>query len=236
MSSPDHAIMPAKFSNALMASFIASDGTAAKLLVDQSTNVSAATTTAPKICGGCTLMDLTASSTDSVGKDFQFYDGTVLSTVGASTGTVTFTSSTIARAVGSWITDGWTPGDLVMSFSLTAAGIATARVAGQDGVLGIVTGVTATTITVNGTPFTAGAAPSGMRICQVAPLYRATIPAGAGQNPTIQSLKLLGSGFDGSTMKLERKFGPNDIFAVAPVTAVSALPAVVAFAPKIALY
>lgn len=237
MSSPDHVNMPGKFLNGLLASFIAADGTAAKLLVDDSSALAAAATaSSPRLYGGYSLIDLTASSTDSSAKDFQFYDGTIYTAVGGSTGTVTFATNKITRASGSWVTDGWMAGDLVMCFSPAAKGSAIARTAGIDGVLAIVTSVTSTDINVNGTPFNAGAAQTGLRICKVSPLFRATIAANAGQSNVVASQKLLGYGYDGSAMKQERKIGSNDIFAVAPVAAVSALPAVISFAPKLALY
>ena len=235
MSSPDHAITPSVFRGGLPVTFIASDGTAAKLVADITTP-QAGTLTLARLVGGSTIIDFTATSTDAVAKDIIVWSGTVYTTVGGSTGTAATTTSTITRSTGSFITDGWMPGDLVMMFAPTAIGTAFARTAGIDGVLGIVTAVAATSLTVNGTPFAAGTLTTGMRICKMSYGVRVTVPANAGTNGTSISQALLGQPNDGSLLRFEKKLGANDVVAVALQSAVSALPSWININTELALY
>lgn len=232
MSSPDYAITPALFKSAPPATFIAATGTAAKIVVDQMPEA-AATATAPLYFGGGTVIDLTASSTDSVAKDVQLYVGTVATTqsVGA-TGNLTTTTGTIVRASGSFIADGWAPGDLVMTF----APAGTAANAAMDGILGVVTAVTATTLTVNGTPFAAMTLAAGTRVVRVKPHFRQTVAATAGTANNVPSQGLLGQINDGSAVRTELKLGANNVLIAALAAAASALPAYVSVGAVVALY
>lgn len=237
MSSPNHAIVPSAFKSGLLATFIAADGVAAKLVVD-TTAAQAPSSTLPRLIGGCTIIDFTAASTDGSDREFIVWNGTVVTTVGGTTGTAAVaTSSTITRATGSFITDGWVPGDLVMMFGVTTVGSAQARVAGVDGVLGTITGVSATTLTVNGTPFTVNALATGVRICKMSYGARVKVSANAGTNGSSATQQMIGQGNDATLLKYEKKLGKDDIVAVAPVGgAVSALPAYISFSTELALY
>lgn len=229
MSSPLNAAVPAAFLTALV-TLIAADSTAAKVLVEPQA-AAAAGATSPLYFGGASVLDLTAASTDAANKDLQFWLGKVATTVGAATGTVTITASTIVRTTGDFIADGWRPGDLVMSFNQ----VGTARQA-VDGVLGIVTGVTATTLTVNATPFSALTLNVGARICRMTGLFRAPVTAGSGTNGTVASAGLLNNSLDGSTLRYERKLGENELLAVSSQATLSALPAYISVAAQIVRY
>lgn len=230
MTTPLYSAVPAGFITAI-AALIASQGTQARVLVDAQP-ATAATALSPLYMGGATVIDMVATSTDAAAKDLVLWQGSVLTTVGGSTSTATTTTSTATRASGSFITDGWTPGDLLMVFSP----FGTAATSGVDGVLGIVTAVAAGTLTVNGTPFSAQTLPTGARLCRVFQIERATVAASAGTNGSTPSVALLNNGQDGSVMRYERKLGPADLIAVGAQAAVSALPAVITVGAQVARY
>lgn len=234
MSSPDHAVMPSAFKGGLPVSFIAADGTKAKLIADI-TAAQAGTATLARLIGGSSIIDMTACSTDAAAKEMVVWYGTVYTTAGGATGTLSTTTSTIARASGSFITDGWVPGDLVMMFAPTAKGAAIAPSA-NDGILGIVTGVAALTLTVNGTPFSATTVPATTRICRMARGFNAAIPALSGSSATVANVSLLSNGNDSSLLKYEKKSGADDVVALSMAAAVSALPAYVSVEAVLALY
>lgn len=229
MSNALYAIVPSGFENAT-ATLIAANGLVAKILIDQFP-AAAAIANQPAFFGGCAVIDITAASADANAKQILLYHGIVLTSVGASTGTATTTTSTVTRASGSYITDGWEIGDLVMTF---APKDALPNV--SDGLLGIVTGVVAGTLTVNGTPLVAGSLAAGTRICRVALDLRATVDALAGTNGNSASIGLLNHGNDGSLLRYERKLGANELMAVATTAAVSALPAYINVSAQVARY
>lgn len=229
MTTPIFAIVPASFENA-SATLIAASGVAAKVLVDQFA-AAAATGTAPQFNGGCSVIDITATSTDSAAKDLLLYHGIVTTTVGGATGAVTTTTNTIARASGSFIADGWVPGSLVMMFAPRGVAANT-----FDGLLAIVTGVSAGALTVNGAPFGAGSVASGSRICNMSLDLRAIIPGNSGTSGASTSIALLDHDNDGSLLRSERKLGANDLLAVAATSALSALPAYMNVSAQVARY
>lgn len=228
MTSPVFAAVPASYENA-SATLIAANGTAAKVLVDQYLSA-AATNTAPQYYGGCSVIDITAASTDGA-KILQLYHGGVRTTVGGSTGAVTTTTNTIARATGSFIVDGWVPGDLVMTFAAKGA-----AANAYDGVLAVVTGVGALTLTVHGTPFGAGVVAAATRICKISLGVCAPIPANSGTNGTSASVTLLDNEYSGSILRTERKVGEQELLAVSAMSAVSSLPAYINVSAQVARY
>ncbi len=231
MTTPLHAIVPAAFDNGVV-TFIAADGTAAKVLVEPQAPA-AASALSPLFLGGASVIDMTAVSTDGTAKDLILWHGEVLTTVGGATGTAATTTSTVTRAAGSFITDGWKPGDLVMLFAPPDQ----ARTAGVDGVLGIVTAVAAGTLTVNGTPLTAtGALVAGLRICRMAFDFRAPVGANSGTNGVLPSVALLSNAMDSSALRTERKLGASELLAVSMQAAVSALPAYINVGAQFARY
>jgi hypothetical protein len=229
MSNPSYAAVPAQFQTAAV-SFIAVDTTTAKVLVEPMAAV-AAGATSPLLSGGCTVIDMTASSTDAAAKDVTVLLGQVLTTVGTNTGAVTTTTSTIVRTVGDYIADGWKPGEVVMMFNNPANQRQTI-----DGVLGVITAVAALTLTVNGTPLFVATPTSGVRICRMSPLFRTPVPANSGSNGTVPNVALLGASMDSSGLRTERKLGATDLLAVSLSAAVSALPAYISVNAQVARY
>lgn len=240
MSSPTNAITPALFLNPAPTTFTVGNTTVAKVVVDTFAGA-AATGTLPAFYGGCTVIDLTASSTD-VAKNLMIYIGTVMTTVdagsvtGATTSTAT-TNATLVRTNGSFITDGYRIGDLVMLFAPTAVGSAFAPQT-VEGTLATVTAVSATTLTFNGIPtgWTAITVTTGTRICRMTPHFNAPIAASAGTNGTTASVALLGNTMDGSYVRSELKLGSTNILAAAMTANVGALPAYVSVDAVVALY
>ena len=229
--------LPAGFRSPKPIAFTVTNGTVAKVLVEQ-IPAALANGSLPPYYGGGTLIDLTATSTDASNKDVILYQGTVLTTQDpTNTGSITTgAQNTLTRASGSWIADGWGVGDLAMVFA--AFGVAQV-VTGIDGLPLIVTGVTATVLTFNGTPLAAGAniLSAGSRICAVADKFRATVTANASNSSTIPNVLLLGNpAFDNSKITSELKFGADNLIIAAMQSAVSALPAQVKLLPTIARY
>lgn len=226
--------VPGAYSN-VDVSFTAASGTAAKVLVDETpagglTNNFLANAA---LAGGCRVVDATVASTDGTDKDLVVYDGVRLTTVGAvSTGTVTITTSnTINRPAGSWLADGWRVGATVMVFAaMNAAPQA------SDGVAAIVTSVSASALVVNGTPLTNETLVVGTRLCRVSQQFKTTIKTNSGNSPTVQNVSLIANAMDSTADKLGVWLGATGMKIVAPVTAVSALPAKIDVNAKLAGY
>jgi hypothetical protein len=226
--------VPGAYSN-VDVSFTAAGGTAAKILVDETpagggTNNFLANTA---LAGGCRIVDSTVASTDAADKDLIVYDGTRLTTVSTgATGVVTITTqNTINRPAGSWIADGWRVGATVMPFAaLNAVPQA------SDGVAGVVTSVTASTLVVNGTPFTNETLNVGTRLVRASQQFRTTIKANSGNSPTIINVSLIANSMDSTADKLGIWLGATGMKIVAPAAAVSALPAVINVNAKLAGY
>ena len=231
MSGPVNAITPALFGRSQPAGFTADNTTVAKILVDAMPGA-AASGVLPATYGGGTVIDITATSSDSVNRDILLYTGTVNTTNGSATGAMTTTSSTIPRTTGSFIADGFMQGDMVMVF----APFGTAPNTGVDGIACIVHGITATTLTLNGTPLGAVTLAAGTRICRVKPHLRATVSAGAGTNGSTTSLGLIGNSLDGSSTRYELKLGPASILVAAMQATISALPALIGVDAALAQY
>jgi hypothetical protein len=228
--------LPAAFRSPKPIAFTVTNGTTAKILIEQIPAANASGSL-PPYYGGGTLIDLTATSTDSSNKDAILYVGTVLTTQDpTNTGNITTGSqNTLTRVNGSWIADGFEVGALAMIF--TAAGTAQV-VTGIDGLPLIVTGVTATVLTFNGTPLAAGAniLTAGSRILAIADKTRNTVTANAG-NGTVPNVCLLANpSQDNSKVTTELKFGADNMLIVAMASAVSALPAQVKVLPSIGRY
>jgi hypothetical protein len=216
MSNPLNAIVPSSFDTD-SGFIVTATGTAAVLILEPQP-AAAATATSPLYFGGCTVIDGTISTTESVARDLQVWKGKNITTVGGSTGTVTTTTSTIVRASGSFITDGWRVGELVMTFAPNAG----AANAAQDGVVGTITTVAALTLTVSGTPFAALTLLTGTRIARVRRVFVTTIPIGAGTTAAAANVKLINNSNDSSISIGDRKLGQNDFLAVASLTALTA--------------
>lgn len=233
MSTAVYGNVPCEFAaSSFVASFIAADTTKLKVIVDAQPAVAAAGTQ-PLKQGGCTVIDAVATSSDAASKDMQLYLADVRTTVAAAaTGVVATTTSTITRVTGSWLTDGFRVG---MTVALFAAMNLDAN--NCDGVVGVISAVTATVITVSGTPFTANAAvPNTTRVCAMSPHFRTSIPANSGLSAIAASVGLLGAANDGSTIRTELKLGTTQMLVAGLAAAASALPAYVNARATIARY
>lgn len=236
MSSPEYAVTPIGFQALpLNAAFTNGNGTILRAVVDgsQFSQNLAPAANAPVAYGGGTLIDLNASSTDGTARDVLLYDGRTLTTQSAgATGTLSTTASTIVRATGSFITDGWRVGHGVVL--LTPDGLAEDA---QAGIFGIVTGVSATTLTLNGTPLTVNAGlAAGTRVVRARPLGRVTVAIQQGTGSTNPlPLDVITTLSNGLTVKTERKFGVNDLLLAGMQAAVTA-GAQVSLGGLIALY
>ena len=235
MSGPQNAITPVGFVQPPAASFTAGNTTIAKVLVDQYP-AAASAGNLPAYYGGCSVIDLVASSSDTVARDVLLYIGYVATTQ-ATTGTnpsgaITTTASTLVRATGSWIVDGYQVGDQIMTFAPPG----TAPNNNMDGIPGTVTSISALTMTVNATPFGTLTLAAGTRIVRNSPHLRVTVPIAAGTNGTTSSVGLIGTAVDGSALKYEIKLGPQNVLIVGMQATVSALPVVVSVGATVALY
>lgn len=233
MSSFANAITPALFQSVGPVSFVAGNGTTAKVVIEPQVGAAAAGTL-PAFYGGCTYIDLVASSTDAAGKDVLLYEGRIFTTQETTnTGAMsTAGTNTITRAAGSFITDGWQVGDVAMIF----APVGTAANAAVDGIIGVLSGVAAGVLTASGAPWANLALASGTRVVKVGQLFRATVAANAGNSATIPSVSLLANAMDASIIRTERKLGSTEMLIVAMQAAVAALPAFVSISGQMARY
>lgn len=233
MSTFVYANAPAGFLQPAPANFTATNTTVAKVVVD-TYPAAIATTTTPQYYGGCTAIDLVATSTDSVARAVMVYDCAVSTTQDPTfTGVMTTTTSTIPRTTGSFVTDGWLVGDQVMTFSPSSV----APNAAVDGIVCIVTAVTALGLTLNGTPIAALTLGAATRICKVRTVGRFPIAITAGTDGATANVNLIGSTtLDKSLLTTEVKLGASNLIAIAMQATISALPAVVSIGATVARY
>ncbi|MBP2311883.1 hypothetical protein [Azospirillum soli] len=180
--------------------------------------------------GGCRVIGGSISSTDGSAKSLLIYIGECLTTQDTTnTGTLALTTGSVTRVNGSFITDGWRVGDALMLFGPTAAPNVGSATQANTGALAVITAVAATTLTVNGTPFTADAAlPSSARLFRVAQRTRRAIAANAGNADATPAVALMGGTQDPASASLPDtgwELGSTNALIVALVAAASALPA-----------
>lgn len=184
--------------------------------------------------GGQRIIDGAISSTDGTARSVLFYIGTQMTKQADMAGTSTVTTSnTFTRGAGTntFLTDGWQVGDGAMPFNMATAA--------NNGVLGIVTSVTATTLVVNGAPYTNETMPTGSRIFRVQQKTRKGIPLNSGNTDTAAPVPLLGGTQDPTALlgsDIGLSLGPDGALILAMFAAVSALPAQVSAWASSALY
>lgn len=220
MSFPDYANVPVGSQQIQPLSFVNAAGTALRALIDGSlfpqTAGGANGALPPAYYGGVAALDLHATSSDTAAKDVLLYEGTVVATQGASTSTLSTTATMIVRATGDWAAEGRRVGDQVVLMAPTN-GPANA----QDGIVCLVSAVTATTLTVTGLSVN-GSLIAGTRLVLLKPLGRFTIPAGAGTNGAASPVDLLTTIGLTATLKTDRRFGVNDMLLAGMQSAVTA--------------
>lgn len=230
------------------ASFFAANSTRAKILVDTSPpRVAPAISGVPGadetvlpgeiairqriFTGGRRVSDGLITSSDAVEKGLLVFQGLLLSAVTAihalfggmgTVGTTATTNATITRSTGSFITDGWLPGDTGMVFGSIAASAA------NDGSLFRVTTVAALTLTLDGVSgiSVAGTESAGYRIFRVGQCTRKSVTPNAGNSNTIPAVPLIGGAQD-PRIDTGILLDANGCLIVGMAAAVSALPAVV---------
>lgn len=165
----------------------------------------------PPLYGGFSLIDLTAVASGTAA-DVLVYVGTDIS-IGASS--LTTTTSTIANDNSvSFISTGWRGGDQCVMFSPEVSAFLPVA---NDGIVGIVTGVTTTTLTLSGTPLTALSMNPGTKLYKISQLFRKSVTASAGYGTAASEL-LMGGATDSSAVRGDRKFGADQILIAAMST------------------
>jgi len=193
--------------------------------------------------GGQRVIGGNISSTDGTSRDVLIYRGSTLTTqsTGATGALAVATTSTITRAIGDFHGDGWTIGDAIMIFGPApstfggfgapdyslSAGTYTAL--SSVGVLGVLTGVAALTLTVNGTPLTAESL-AGCRLIRVAQSQRQTVASNSGNAAATADVLLIGGSNEldiNNLLAADRgiSLGASDVLVVASTGTISALPA-----------
>lgn len=233
MTTPQFAAVPAAFQSA-QCSFNISNSTLGKVLLEPAL-AAAETATSPRYHGGLSLLDLVAASTDPSIRDFLLWRAAVTTTQDAAlTGVVSTTATTVDRITGSFIADGWRIGDIVSVYA--PSGIA--AVAGTEGLFGSVSAVSALslTFTVIGTAWSIAVVPNGARICKMSQLFRASVPANAGNTAAIPNFSFLNNPMDSSLLRFERKLGLTEMLVLQPVAALTGLPITISFTAQIVRY
>lgn len=223
-------------------SFSVINGIAAKILVDcQPPGVEAAVLgetplpgeTDPRQLvrhGGERIIGGSVSSTDATAKSVLIYIGECLTTQdAATTGVLALTTGSATRAAGSFVTDGWRPGDSLMLFGPLGANNVGSATQANVGLLAQVTAVSALALTVAGPIFTADAAlPSGARLFRVALRTRRGVAVNAGYADNTPPTPLMGGAQDPASAALPStgwELGVDNALIVAMFAAVSAFPA-----------
>jgi len=243
------------------ASFIAANALRAKILVDHSPgglvlpDSSSFPANQPQITrGGQRIIGGSIASSDGTAKDVLQYIGTTLTTQSTvATGALAVaTTSTITRATGDFRLDDWKVGEALMIFGAgptTFGGVGTQDYSNNagtltalssSGVIATITAVSATTLTVNGTPLTVESL-AGCRLIRVVQDFRQTVAFNSGNAAATASVKLIGGTNQSDVNNLLAadqgiSLGATEVYIVAMQAAVSALPARIDFNAKSVLF
>lgn len=208
--------------------------------------------------GGQRIIGGAISSTDGTNRDVLISRGSTLTTQGSGTGALAVAStSTITRASGDFHADGWTIGDGLMIFGPPPSSVAATGFNGLGapdyslsagtytallsvGILGILTGVAALTLTVNGTPLSVESL-SGCRLIRVAQVQRQTVAANSGNVAATADVLLIGGSNEldiNNLLAADRgiSLGASDVLVVASQATISALPAQLNFSASSVLF
>lgn len=203
------------------ATFIAADGTRLKTVLHRAP--AGASIGVLQSTGGHRIFDVTAVSADTASKDVNLYVGKALTTrVAGTTGNITVAASTWTRALGNYLTEGWRQGDLAAI--ITPPTLAPAV---NEGTLGVVSSLTATVLTFNGTPFSAETlSTDGAMLVRLSPKGRIqpSTPSVAG-TPAFPAVSFIGSVQDNSADRVGMNIGADELLLAQVSAAVAALPA-----------
>lgn len=183
------------------------------------------------LTGGARIIDGKVTSTDSAAKSLKLYIGEQL-TLYANMGTVTTTATTnatITRSTGSFITDGWKAGDQLMLDGAVSAA--------NNGTVGVITAVTATTLTLSGVTAISVAETQGadFRVIRLSQYGQIPVPANAGNSDSVPPVKLFGHANDVYN-DLGIQLGATNLLIGALVANASALPAAIQVSINAGLY
>lgn len=212
MSTPQNGTTPGGFKDTNITTFVNATGTAPRIIAD----VAAAS---GNYLGGQRVYDVTVANTDTAANAVQLYEG-VQTSLYANMGAVTITgTNTLNRSIGSFITDGYQVGDVVI---LTGSANTSNNL-----IFLVVASVTALALVFNGTPVVNTTEGAGFRVIRLG--YRAStvIPAGggiaAGVTSTLNTtnVQLLG-GNDATKDTTGLELGANSLLVVSLYNAVTA--------------
>lgn len=176
--------------------------------------------------GGVRIFDGTISSSDAASKDMRVWTGKLL-TSGADMGATSITTQNkLGRTAGSFLTDGWQVGEAAMLFGDTTDA--------NNGTPLVVTAVTASELTFNGTLLTNGAPPATLQVYRIALRKVVQIPANSGNTNALRNVSLLA--FDNTIDVTGLTLGKRDALIVGMASAVAALPAQVCVTAHAGLY
>jgi len=233
--------LPLDYQN-YMCGFVTSNGTQCKILVDKNAPAVMALVTGETALpgeasvrqriytGGVRVIDGTISSTDGTARSLLVFEG-VETTLFTNMGVPTITGqNVITRTVGSNITDGYRVGDSLMGFGHTTAA--------NDGVATVLTAVTATTLTVNGTPWTNETIASTYRLFRVIQRTRIAVALNSGNTDSAPNVAMFGSSQtqDKTMDTTGTSLGATGALIVGMQAAISALPAQILVQCKAARY
>lgn len=184
------------------------------------------------LTGGQRVVDGGFASNDGTARDIYIYTGKQMSLY-ADMGAPTITgSNTINRTGGgSFITEGWQIGDAAMLFGATNTA--------NNGLLLVITGVSASALTVNGVPLTNETLPVGARVIRVARRTTKNLPLNAGNTNGAPAIPLFGGTQDPAALPppdTGMSLSKDGVIICAMTAAISALPAQVFCHAKAALY
>ena len=182
--------------------------------------------------GGQRITDGQITSTDSVDRSLVLYVGqqsTAYADMGVAGTVATSGQIVVSRTVGSFKTDNLPVGCGVMLFgNVTGA---------NDGIIGQVTAVTATSLTVNmvGVTVVTETQGAGFRVIKLGQAQRIKVPLNSGNSDTISSVSLIG--YSGDARKDSGIFlGANSVLVGAMAASISALPAQVCVTWHVGMY
>lgn len=227
MTSPVHANLPALVDSLVAVGISAAVGTVLRVLA-YPTAAATAASPLPQYYGGQRILDLVASSTSAGAEAFALWEGTVLTTQAtAVTGTIATTSTAVSRSSGSFITDGWRVGQVIAIFPPNGA----QSVGANEGLLALISAVSATTLTVAaiGTAMAAANAQTGSLLASMGQKFQFSVAANSGNATGTANVVVLNHANDNSALTTEIKLGPTELLAIKANAAVAASPAVVMF-------
>lgn len=234
MTSPVYANLPASVYSMKPVGIAAATGTILKRLVSPLAAAVAASP-APQYYGGQRLLDLVASSTSAGAEAFALWEGKVLTTQDAAgTSTMATTSTTITRITGSFITDGWEVGQVASCFPPDGS----QTIGANEGLLALVTAVSATTLTVAaiGTAMASANLASGSIVAAMGQKFQFNVAANSGNATGTANVVVLNHANDNAALTTEMKFGPTSFLAIKANATVAVSPAVVMFTGVVERY